>query len=76
MTTKKLTRIVEVKRNNFTYVVTAISLFMVGNVSQYGKTYFQIKLKHSNEGIGYAKMSKETAKRIINHTEENYKFFI
>ena len=76
MKNAKLTRTVEVKRNNFTYVVTAISLFMVGNVSQYGNTYFQIKLKHSNEGVGYAKMSKETAKRIINHTEENYTFFI
>jgi hypothetical protein len=74
--TTKLTRTVEVKRENLTFVVTAISLFMIGNVSQFGKTYFQIKLKHSNEGVGYAKMTKETAKRIINHTEENAKFFI
>jgi len=67
---------IEIKKENFTYVVTAISLFMIGNVSQYGKTYFQIKLKHSNEGIGYAKMTKETARRIIEHTEENASFFI
>jgi len=73
---KTLTKTIEVKKENLTYIVTAISLFMIGNISQYGKTYFQIKLKHSNEGIGYAKMTKETAKRIINHTEENFKFFI
>ena len=73
---KKLTKTIEVKTENLTYIVTAISLFMIGNVSQYGNTYFQIKLKHSNEGIGYAKMTKETAKRIINYTEENFKFFI
>ena len=74
--TTKLTKTVELKKENLTFVVTAISLFMIGNVSQFGKTYFQIKLKHSNEMIGYAKMTKETAKRIINHTEENAKFYI
>jgi len=49
---------------------------MVGNVSKYGKTFYQITLKHSNEGIGYAKMSRETARRIIEQTEQNAKFYI
>lgn len=74
--TNKLTKTIEVKKENLTYIVDVVSLFMIGNVSKFGNTYFQIKLKHSNEYIGYAKMTKSTAKRIINHTEKNYKFYI
>ena len=73
---KNLIRTIEIQKENFTYVITAKSTYLVGNFSGYGQTYYQAKLKHSNEGIGYGKMSKNTLKQIIQHTEENAKFFL
>jgi NOL1/NOP2/fmu family ribosome biogenesis protein len=72
---KNKSRTIEVTKSNFTYVITAKSTYLIGYVSGYGKTYFQAKLKHSNEGIGFGKMTKNTLKQIIQHTEENAKFF-
>jgi hypothetical protein len=71
----RIEKTIEIKRDNFTYVVKATSLYLVGFNSGYGNTYYQLKLKHSNEGVGYAKMTRDTTRRIILHTEENAKFF-